>query len=275
MSKPVKEKNQKYKLSSAIGGIVAITEVIAVIACDPGAPPIRIGATIMLTEVLLLPLLYMFVVCPIHQENKDLWHQANIDALTGVFNRRYFEEMMRKEFQRATRTHSKLAVVVIDIDLFKKINDTYGHETGDFALKNIARILKHAIRDYDTLARYGGEEFVVILPGATSDAAKLAGERYRAFIQSRSIRKIDWTVTISCGVASYTPSMTSWEDLFRAADHCLYKAKNKGRNCVVSTDDDATSPFLPGMDEFDSISLMALTTKQKKNNLNRLAIQKG
>jgi diguanylate cyclase (GGDEF)-like protein len=162
--------------------------------------------------------------------------QSVRDALTGLYNRRYLEEIMEREVRRAGRSGQSLGVLMIDLDHFKTFNDTYGHDAGDSVLREIAAFLLKHVRAEDFVCRYGGEEFVVILPTADQDGARSRGERFRAKLkeipvvhQGRSLG----LVTFSIGVAAFPEHGMSPRELMAAADAALYEAKRGGRDQVV------------------------------------------
>ncbi len=172
-------------------------------------------------------------------KNRVLDNLANLDGLTGVYNHRYFQNVLDQEISRSLRHTSQISLLLIDIDHFKKFNDTYGHQTGDFVLKEFSRILQENIRKYDTLARYGGEEFVIILPETTADDALAVGEKLRAAIDTAALadNRETYHVTASFGMASTKPSVEdnfSKSSFINKADEALYEAKEKGRNRVVA-----------------------------------------
>ena len=159
------------------------------------------------------------------------------DELTGIYNYRYFYRNLENEINRILRYPQALSLVILDIDYFKKYNDTYGHLVGDLLLKEIAQLLKNNSRTVDILARYGGEEFVFILPSTSEAQASIFGERIRRQMEehrfaSEGIPK-ECKVTISVGVAEFKEGDTV-EKLINKADHALYKAKEGGRNKVCS-----------------------------------------
>ena len=155
---------------------------------------------------------------------------AATDGLTGVANRATFESTLRRELARAARGQTDVSLVLCDIDHFKRLNDTYGHQVGDDVLKRVAAGLAEGCRPYDTAARYGGEEFAVILPGASHEDALALAERLRAAAASGG----DPAVTMSAGVSSFPLDATDGEALIKAADDALYAAKDGGRNRVTS-----------------------------------------
>lgn len=163
------------------------------------------------------------------------------DYLTNVANRRHFMERFRQEYNRAKRFDFPLSFIIIDIDFFKKINDTYGHLVGDEILRNVARVLDEKIREIDFIGRYGGEEFVIFLPEAPHDAALRAAERLRVAIEKETFKAYDeaLSVTISAGVSTYPLFCKDKEELIEKADSALYSAKDSGRNLVCSCSSDS------------------------------------
>jgi diguanylate cyclase (GGDEF)-like protein len=164
---------------------------------------------------------------------------AKTDLLTGVHNRRWMDEMFPRQITRSEHAGHALALVMADIDQFKRLNDTYGHATGDVVLKAVARRMSDTLRPTDFLVRYGGEEFVALLPGATAETARTAAERVRRAVEQAEYLSTDsetaLRVTISLGVAVLRGDDTL-ERLIERADIALYRAKAGGRNCVVVAD---------------------------------------
>ncbi|MEA2030274.1 MAG: sensor domain-containing diguanylate cyclase [candidate division Zixibacteria bacterium] len=174
-------------------------------------------------------------------ENAELHKQTEeltiIDGLTGAFNYRYFIRKFEEEKKRASRYGLSLSLIMIDIDWFKKFNDTYGHETGNLVLKHLAEVIKGSIRDVDIFARYGGEEFVVILPQTNRNEALVIGERIRKHVQELSIETggKQLKITVSVGVSSFPENGQPHDELVSVADRALYQAKDEGRNhvCII------------------------------------------
>ncbi|MCQ2753704.1 MAG: GGDEF domain-containing protein [bacterium] len=163
---------------------------------------------------------------------------ATLDALTNLNNRRQFETRLKQEIAITKRQNNPLCAMMIDIDFFKKVNDTYGHAAGDEVLREVAATIKEALRESDIPSRYGGEEFAVLLPFTKIDEAKVVGERLRKSVEAKKItinkdeeNQKDINVTISMGLAEYDGNETG-EILFERADKALYDAKTNGRNQV-------------------------------------------
>ncbi len=158
--------------------------------------------------------------------------QAITDSLTGLNNRRYFEEFLQKELLRAQRQNQKFTIVGIDLDHLKQINDKYGHAYGDVAIRTVASALKSNARSIDVVARMGGEEFNILLPGVDSQGGMIAAERIRKAIESRKIDVIG-NVTASIGVATYLEHSDNVNDLMELTDQAMYLSKKNGRNRVT------------------------------------------
>lgn len=158
--------------------------------------------------------------------------QAVTDAMTTLYNRRHFEECISKELVRAKRQNQKFTVIGIDLDHLKKINDVYGHNYGDIAIKTIAEVLKSSCRSIDIPARMGGEEFNIILPGVDSQGGMIFAERIRKTIASISLEKIG-NITASIGVATFMEQSEDVDELLELVDHAMYESKRNGRNRVT------------------------------------------
>ncbi len=170
--------------------------------------------------------------------HRQLRNMAIRDGLTRIYNKRFVMDTLNKEFNYSYRHNIALSIILFDIDYFKKLNDTYGHPAGDYALKRIASVIEKDIRGYDVFARYGGEEFIFLLRNSDLTAAVPFAERIRQLVEKTEFayEGESFAVTISVGVAAFDEEhrYKSETELLAAADSCLYKAKNNGRNQVGS-----------------------------------------
>jgi diguanylate cyclase (GGDEF)-like protein len=173
-------------------------------------------------------------------KKEELYEQAIKDAMTGLFNKAHYESQLHENFHRTRRYNRDLTFIFLDIDHFKNINDTYGHLTGDIALKSVAKILKDNIRQTDTAFRIGGEELCVLLPESGHEEGLSVAEKLREVIEFTEFptdQNFTIRFTASFGVASLTADMTKPDQLVKAADEAVYKAKKTGRNKVISARD--------------------------------------
>ena len=161
---------------------------------------------------------------------------ATTDQLTGLFNRHYFTSEVVKQINTWRRYQRPLSIIMLDIDHFKEVNDTYGHLAGDYALQSLAKICQSLVRDIDTVARIGGEEFAILLPSTGENGAMQTAERIRRETEKFSFRYEGegFTLTVSLGVAELTDETWSITEFIKAADEMLYKAKESGRNRCVA-----------------------------------------
>lgn len=167
----------------------------------------------------------------------QLWELAVTDSLTGLYIRRYFMAKFDEEFHRSKRYKKLFSIVMADLDKFKKINDVYGHTTGDLVLKTIGKFLQKNMRDVDIIARYGGDEFVMILPETDKDEAYSFAERLRERVSQIKLENLP-KLTISLGIASYPVDEKNIEGLIKKADAAMYSAKQTGRNKVINYSSD-------------------------------------
>ena len=186
---------------------------------------LALAALMLLTLVLTRPLLRAF------RWTEEQASEARIDALTGLANRRALEEILAAEISRAQRFTHELAVVLLDLDRFKEINDSFGHAAGDAMLREVSRLLISLARQGDTVARWGGEEFVVVLPETDLAGAQQFAERLRRTIEAHAVGEMK--TSASCGVATMLHE-DSVDELVGAADQALYQAKSNGRNRTES-----------------------------------------
>jgi len=167
--------------------------------------------------------------------NQELQRLSSTDRLTGLFNRGHWEEMLRQEYARHLRYDRNAALVMFDIDHFKKINDGYGHQAGDAVIQQTADLIRQCARDADISGRYGGEEFVVLLPDTDSEGALTFAERLRQTIEANEVlyegRSIRFTVSL--GIADLSRPTSGYAQLIEHADNALYASKSAGRNQVT------------------------------------------
>lgn len=173
----------------------------------------------------------------LERKNRRLERLSISDGLTGLFNHRHIQEVLHEEFERAKRTDEPLTVAMLDLDRFKEVNDTYGHQTGDRVLQEAAWILRDTAREIDKLGRYGGEEFLAVLPDTDIDDGAVLAERVRRRLRRHRFRigrRSPLRMTISAGVATYpAPGVDASSELVRRADRALYAAKTAGRDRIV------------------------------------------
>jgi len=209
---------------------------------------VRIGNSIVLKFAILDPLDERF--------QREIFDRIVRDSLTGLFNRGYFLEQVSPLENRSAQAGLGLAVILLDIDHFKMINDTYGHDAGDLVLKEVARLLRDSPRPDDLVARYGGEEFIFAIPVGISELAFDRAERLRRQISELRvpIQDGELSVTASMGIAFRHPTRSRPSlSLITDADEALYQAKRNGRNRTILRGDDS-SPFVPLLGAYDSSS---------------------
>ena len=167
---------------------------------------------------------------------ETLRNQSIRDPLTGLFNRRYMDETLERELQRAARTQVPLGVIMMDIDHFKKYNDMYGHDAGDAVLREVGALLQNHIRGSDIACRYGGEEFILILPETPLEVIEERAETLHSKVKQISVHhqgQLLGSISLSLGVAHFPEHETTTDGLLRVADQALYQAKQRGRDQVV------------------------------------------
>lgn len=189
------------------------------------------------------------------ETNERLRQVSITDGLTGLDNRRHLEERLQEMFEHASRLNEPFSCVMCDLDKFKSVNDTYGHQAGDAVLRQLADILREEAREIDRVGRYGGEEFMLLLPGTVLDAAVTFAERVRKAVESHTFTFDGGTLqrTASFGVAGWPhPRIVDCDTLVRAADDALYVAKETGRNKVVRFDSDEFNRHIAATDGPDA-----------------------
>lgn len=184
--------------------------------------------------------------CPYHEELislrarvKKLESDVHRDELTGLYNRRHFNQTTQQELERTKRTGLPTSLILIDIDNFKRVNDNYGHPTGDLAIQHVANAITHNLRRLDIACRYGGEEYAIILPGTPINTAISVAGRLRKQVVTVPIilpqgRHLSLSASLGVSTADSKNTDLSMHTLVTQADKALYQAKKKGRNCVVA-----------------------------------------
>jgi len=185
-----------------------------------------------------------FYAAKLKEAMAELEQMSQVDGLTGLYNRRFWEKSLNIEFNRSKRYDLGFCLLMVDIDHFKKINDEYGHLIGDEAIRLLAEILLDSIRDSDIVGRYGGEEFGLILVETPVSAAYTVAERIRKRVMDTPLQvgEVGHQMTVSIGLCAFDPNMERHEQAIAAADEALYESKNTGRNRVTVSEKDR--PFL-------------------------------
>src|SRR5437899_5102719 len=168
---------------------------------------------------------------------------AYLDGLTGIFNRRFFELRIAEELERARRFNTGMAVVMVDIDQFKRLNDEFGHLLGDEVLRQVSSVFHQQLRKTDVVCRYGGEEFALLLTQTNAEQAFVVAEKLRKMVEKWQFPGVPRAITISAGVAAFPQHGKNRDELVRAADSGLYLAKQNGRNrvCITNTAEAASN----------------------------------
>ncbi|SNB47836.1 diguanylate cyclase [Geobacter sp. DSM 9736] len=228
---------QGYNVGSIIGA-VSVTVPIGSIIKEQQSNKILFIVGALATTGFLVGLCYFLtwrLVTKLDQVQRHLKEQATTDELTGLKNRRRIMSRLDEEYQRSCRLDEPLCLILIDIDHFKKINDSHGHPFGDVVLKNVAKRMGETLRKYDVIGRIGGEEFLIVAPGTTLDEAVVLAERLRNTISSEPVSDgtTEVTVTVSAGVVIGDVLDGTISTLLKRVDNALYKAKHEGRNRVA------------------------------------------
>ncbi len=201
---------------------------------------------------------FVFMVCSLSLNTAQdllqlytLQQESLTDPLMGIFNRRYLERRLKEEGLRSQRYEQPLSILLLDVDNFKSINDTYGHQHGDFVLEKFGQLILDSVRESDMVARYGGDEVLVILPNTHDSEAFHFAERLRLIVEGFEIELSDKSsnrkrlinITVSIGVAGFNQSVLDCHSLVENVDRALYRAKDNGRNTVILSDDTLVPAF--------------------------------
>ncbi|GAB4522809.1 MAG: hypothetical protein Fur0018_05050 [Anaerolineales bacterium] len=217
--------------SCMVAPLIAHNQVLGVLSTHSRMPGFFTSASLRLLSAFAAHVSIAIVNARLY---KDAQYLAITDPLTQVYNRRYFFQVAQRELECSTRHQSPCSILMVDIDHFKNVNDTYGHQIGDIALQEVANACKHSVRDIDLLARYGGEEFIILLPETNAAGAWHVAQRLHHHISHAPIYagRYEIKITVSVGVATREPKTMPLDTLINHADTALYQAKESGRNCV-------------------------------------------
>jgi diguanylate cyclase (GGDEF)-like protein len=226
----VKIARQRRPMSSMIGvPLVVNKRVIGVVSLTTRTQDHRFNQADLQLAVLLSAHVALAL------ENGRLYEISVMDGLTNVYNRRYLTQRLHQEIAYSRRFRHPLTLVMVDIDWFKKINDTYGHQAGDQVLRQVSQLFNRSLREYDVVARYGGEEFALLLPSLEKLSGASVADRLRFHVADAPVRHKDQqiSVTASFGVAAFPEDADAADELILRADQALYQAKQRGRNRVA------------------------------------------
>lgn len=232
--------SQGYSIGNIIGAI-SISMPIAKALGEMNKNRFLIASSAVLTIGILVAVVYFLtwrLVIHLDVAQRNLKKLASTDELTGLKNRRQILKRLQEEFDRSGRLNDPLSIILLDIDHFKQVNDTYGHPCGDQVLKQVATIMNESLRRYDSVGRIGGEEFMIICPGALLDEAAILADRLRQSIKDDrfSDGATSFAITISAGVALASSADKNANSIIKRADCALYRAKQDGRDRVVTED---------------------------------------
>jgi diguanylate cyclase (GGDEF)-like protein len=212
--------------------LIMIDQVVGVISMQNYQPNAYSGEQVRLLETIATQAAITVQNARMYEQMRQM---AITDSVTQLFTRRHFTVVGHNEIERALRYHRTASLLMVDIDWFKKVNDTFGHFTGDLVLQTVAKTCSQALRATDIVGRWGGEEFTIVLPEADQDGAMMIAERIRRMVEACPIPVADGEfihVTVSLGVATLGSSSSSLEALVDCADRAMYAAKQAGRNQV-------------------------------------------
>ena len=210
---------------------------------------------------------FSFIGMYVAETKRRLHEETRLDSLTGLHNRRAFEEMVQREVQIAGRDNTPLTLLMMDLDHFKQLNDTWGHALGDRALRTFGGVLLTVTGSGDAVARLGGEEFAILLPGRSARSAVSLAERLRATVEGLRLSEGDELIrfTVSVGLSSLQPGELGFEPMLRRADRALYKVKRSGRNRVLLSEADTSAiPPARSLPELETAAGAARTRRVRE-----------
>lgn len=224
-------------VAASVAGSLALTATTLGAFDDAGVSwgfPVAIAIIVPLMVATPVAVVLMGLLRRLEQARAEAHHLANTDQLTETYNRRRWVELAERELKRAAATRAPVALLVLDVDRFKQVNDAHGHSVGDAVLRSVADACRDGLRPGDALARWGGEEFVILLPHTTLEQGVRAAERVRAAVAARVVRDLGLQVTVSLGVVAEPRETADYDldQLLHLADRAMYAAKQGGRNQV-------------------------------------------
>ena len=236
-------------VAASVAGSLALTAATLGAFDDAGVSwefPVAIALIVPLTVATPVAVVLMSLLRRLEQARAEAHHLANTDLLTDTYNRRRWVEIAEPALARSAATGAPVALLVLDVDRFKQINDAHGHNVGDAVLRAVAEACRDGLRPTDALARWGGEEFVMLLPHTTLEQGVRAAERIRAAVAARVLRDLGLQVTASIGVVAEPVAAAGYniDQLLHLADRAMYAAKQAGRNQVHVAEVD-TRPEAP------------------------------
>jgi len=245
------QRESKYKTLMCAAIISHVGESIGVVSVEE----IEGGSKLSPDDARLFSILMDFVSLSFKNSRlfKKVEMLANTDGLTKLYTHRFFQEVLKSEIEKSSKSQKQFSIILSDIDHFKRFNDTYGHQAGDYVLEQTAACFKSCVRNIDVMARYGGEEFIALLPETNVNGAYVMAERIRKAVESKTYQINDQTlkVTVTLGVATYPVDSQNNIELVKKSDLSLYFGKENGRNRV------AVASMIPNLEEW-------LTKKEKK-----------
>jgi diguanylate cyclase (GGDEF)-like protein len=264
--KALQEPARALALLVGFVGAAVVVQLILSLPMFPHTAQIS-GAAHELVTLAMALLGFSFVALYVAETKRRLHEETRLDPLTGLHNRRAFEEMIQREVQIAARENTPLTLLMMDLDHFKQLNDTWGHALGDRALRTFGGVLLTATGSGDAVARLGGEEFAILLPGRSARNALSLAERLRATVEGLRLSEGEELVrfTVSVGLSVLLPEETSFEPMMRRADRALYEVKRTGRNRVLLADSEMpVAPHIPPARALPDLQVVAAAAGDRR-----------